>query len=210
MKTIILILSIIAATYYLKPDAFAFLKGKGAFDDQGNPATLVFVHNKCGAPCDDTLKFLKKRRVNYSLYQLDDNEENTALWKTYGGVNSFPNVIVGREKVYGSYQSRIVSALAMNYGDSVLTGAERNLMRKHFYDNGESKLVVYGASWCPYCKKLRGELNANNIDYIEIDVEKSAQRKSMTKTLEISGYPLVYFGYKRMDGPQPKDVLALF
>jgi len=31
----------------------------------------------------------------------------------------------------------------------------------------------------------------------------------MTTALDIGGYPLVYYGYKRLPGPSPKDVLAL-
>ncbi|MDH5611860.1 MAG: thioredoxin domain-containing protein [Gammaproteobacteria bacterium] len=212
MKKLIILVLMIAAAYAYKPDLFSFslVTGKGAFDEQGNPETLVFVHDKCGAPCADTVKFLNKRRIDYSVYPLDNNDANQALWKQYGAVNSFPNVIVGDERVYGSYKSKIVSALALNYGDKILTSSEKNYMKKHFNDDGSNRLVLYGASWCPHCKKMRAALKENNIDFLDIDVEKSATRKSMTSTLEINGYPLMYYGYKRMDGPRPKDVLALF
>ena len=210
MKKLIIIVLIVAAVYAFKPDLFSGLNKKGAFDEQGNPVTLVFSHDKCGKPCSDAVSLLKKRRVDYSLYPLDGSDVNQSLWKEYGGVNSFPNVIVGNERVYGSYKSQIVSALALNYGDTVLTSTERYYIKKHFYDDGSPRLVMYGASWCGYCKKLREKLNDNDVDFIEIDVEKSSQRKAMTDALEISGYPLVYYGYKRMQGPRPKDVMALF
>lgn len=210
MKKIIFILVAVFITYTLKPEMFTFLHDKGAFDEMGSPQTLVFTHNKCGKPCVDTIKLLKRRHVEYSVYPLDNNEKNKALWKEYGGINSFPNIIMGNEKEYGSYKSRIVSKLALTYGDSVLSSPEKFYMKKHFYDSGKPRLVMYGASWCQYCKKLRAELDASNIDYEDIDVEKSAKRESMIETLDISGYPLVYFGYKRMEGPQGKDVLGLF
>lgn len=212
MKKLIILVLMIGAAYAYRPNlfSFSFFDGKGAFDEQGNPLALVFVHDKCGAPCSDAQKFLKKRRIEYSLYPLDNNDANHALWKEYGAVNSFPNVIVGDERVYGSYKSKIVSALALNYGEGVLTSSEKHYMKKHFNDDGSNRLVLYGASWCGYCKKMREALREKNIDFLDIDVEKSSTRKSMTSTLEITGYPLMYYGYKRMEGPQPKDVLALF
>lgn len=210
MKKIIMIVLAVAVAYTVKPEWFPFSNSKGAFDEQGNPQTLVFTHSNCGKPCGDAKKILKSRHIDFQEYKLDNNNENTALWKTFGGVNSFPNIIMGDEKEYTSGKARIVSKLALTYGDGVLEPSERYYMKKHFYDSGEPKLVMYGASWCGYCKKMREELDDNNIDYIEIDVEKSSKRKSMTKTLDISGYPLVYYGYQRFDGPRPRDIVALF
>lgn len=210
MKKFFIFVLIVGAVYKFNPDLFSFLHSKGAFDEQGNPLTLVFTHDNCGKPCGEAVGFLKKRGIDYSLYSLDNNDVNTALWKEYGGVNSFPNIIVGDERAYGSYKSQIVSALAMNYGDSVLTSAERYYMKKHFNADGSDRLVMYSASWCGYCKQLRETLDKNDVDYLEIDVEKSAQRKSMTAAMEITGYPLVYFGYKRMQSSSPREVMALF
>ncbi|MCK5002462.1 MAG: hypothetical protein KAS57_05530 [Gammaproteobacteria bacterium] len=210
MKILIVLAVLIGAAYNLKPELFSFMNKKGAFDEQGNPLTMVFVHNKCGKPCKDAVKILKKRRINYSIFPLDNNDANQALWKEYGAVNSFPNIIVGDERVYGSYKSQIVSALAVNYGKSVLTSSENSYMKKHFYDDGTKRLVMYGADWCPHCKKMRTALNDNNIDFFEIDVEKSSKRKSMTSTLDITGYPVMYYGYKRIGSPKPSEVVALF
>lgn len=207
---ILLIIVGVACTYKLGLFSFSFNTTKGAFDEQGNPLALVFVHDKCGEPCVDAVKLLKQRRINYSLYPLDNNDANMALWKEYGSVNSFPNIIVGDERIYGSYKGQIVSALAVNYGKQVLTSTEKLYMKKHFNADGSDRVVMYGASWCPYCKKMREALNENNRDFLEIDVEKSASRKSMTTTLNISGYPLMYYGYKRLGSPRPKEILALY
>lgn len=212
MKKLFILLIIVGAAYTYKPElfSFSFNADKGSFDEQGKPLAVVFITDNCGKPCDDTLKFLKKRRINYSLYPLDNNDANIALWKEYGSVNSFPNIIVGNERVYGSYKGQIISALAVNYGNKVLTSTEKHYMKKHFNGDSSDQLVMYSASWCPYCKKMREALNEKNRDFLEIDVEKSSLRKSMTTTLNISGYPLMYYGYKRLGSPKPKEILALF
>jgi len=212
MKKLFILLIIVGAAYTYKPGlfSFSFNTAKGAFDEQGKPLAMVFVHDKCGKACDDALKLLKKRRIKYSLYPLDNNDANMALWKEYGSVNSFPNIIVGNERVYGSYKGQIVSALAVNYGKQVLTSTEKHYMKKHFNSDGSDRLVMYSTSWCPYCKKMREALNENNRGFLEIDVEKSSSRKSMITTLNISGYPLMYYGYKRIGSPSPKEILALY
>ena len=158
MKKIIVLIALIGLVYYFKPGLFTLTANKGAFDEQGNPVTLVFTHDRCGQPCDDAITLLDKRRVQYTLHKLDGNAETQDLWKGYDGLNSFPMIIAGNEREYGSFKSRIISKLALTYGKSVLTKSERYYMAKHFYDNGEPKLIMYGASWCGYCKKMRETL----------------------------------------------------
>ena len=208
MKKIILIMIITAATYIYKPELFSFIGQQGAFDEQGNAVTLMFTHKKCGKPCAEAITLLNRRGVRFTEYKLDGDVANQKLWKQYGGVNTFPNMIIGNEKVYGSYKGMIVSGLAVAYGESALTSSERYYMNQHFYNDGKPKLVVYGTSWCPHCKKLRQGLNKENISFVEIDVEKSAQKMSIIKTMDIGGYPVVYYGYKRIKGTRLKEVKA--
>lgn len=209
MKKIIIIIIVLGGIYSYKPGLFNFFKQTGSYVEQGDGETLVFTHKKCGKPCRQTISLLKNRRVPFREYKLDGNDENQALWKQYGGVNSFPNVIIGDEKVYGSYKGLIVSRLALFYGEEILTQSERYYMDEHFYNDGKPKLVMYGASWCPYCKKLRKGLNKNSIRYVEIDVDKSPRKVEMSETMNIGGFPVVYYGYKRLVGSRLKDVKAV-
>ena len=209
MKKLIFIVLLLGLVFYLKPDWFQFDSKRGAYDEQGDPKVIVFVHEKCGQPCDDATRQLKDHHVNYELYVLDESEAIVTLWKEYGGVNSFPNIIVGSDRVYGSYKGVLVATLAENFGDRVLTSSEKKYMKKHFYEDGSPRVVLYGATWCVFCKEMRRVLDENNVDYLNIDVDKSMYEKDMTQAMDISGFPLVYYGYKRLNGPSPKDVLSL-
>jgi len=60
--------------------------------------------------------------------------------------------------------------------------------------------VLYGTTWCGYCKKLRGEFAEHNVDYLDYDVEKPAKQTWLLKALGIGGYPTVYVGYQRVRG----------
>ena len=209
MKKLVFIVLLMGVVFYLKPDWFQPSSKKGAYDERGNPRLLVFVYEKCGKPCDDTVKVLNSRRVNYEVYSVDESEANKELWKEYGAVNSFPNIIVGSDRVYGSHKGVLVAALAGNFGDRVLLPAEKFYIKNHFYDDGSPKLVLYGTDWCVFCKEIRQALDDKNIDYLDIDVEKSNYHKDMVDTMDINGYPLVYYGFKRLNGPEPKDILSL-
>ena len=57
---------------------------------------------------------------------------------------------------------------------------------------------MYGADWCGYCKKLKKDFEANNIDYLEIDVEKIKNPKRLSQVMGISGYPSTWVGYERI------------
>lgn len=207
MKKIVIIFLIVGGFYQF--GLYDYFNQEGLYDGSGNAQTLMFTHKKCGKPCNDAKSLLSRRRIAFTEYKLDGNDENIKLWKQYGGVNSFPNMIIGNEKVYGSYKGLIISRLALAYGETVLTATERDYMAKHFYADGRPKLVMYGASWCPYCKKLRKGLNKNRVNFLEIDVEKSPRRDAMTKTMDIDGYPVVYYGYKRLVRSGLRDVMSV-
>ena len=99
--------------------------------------------------------------------------------------------------------------LGINFGDEYLSRTEKRYYKNHFYADGSPKIVMYGTDWCPYCKKLREEFEANNVDYIEIDVEKSGEMETMLKTMEIYGYPATWVGYTRVNGSNLKAVNAV-
>ena len=68
----------------------------------------------------------------------------------------------------------------------------------------------HGEPWISVIhKKLREEFDANDVDFIEIDVEKSGEMQTMAETMEIYGYPAPWVGYTRVNGTNLKAVNAV-
>lgn len=51
------------------------------------------------------------------------------------------------------------------------------------------EIVLYTMLSCPFCKELKDKLDANNIDYIECDIDQYAEEYEMFK--EAVGNPYV-------------------
>ncbi len=70
----------------------------------------------------------------------------------------------------------------------------------HFV-NTSAKVVVYSTEWCPYCKKTRDYLTANNIAFVERDIEKGdAHIDSLYASIGAQGIPQVVIGDKIITG----------
>jgi glutaredoxin len=67
------------------------------------------------------------------------------------------------------------------------------------FDTGR-EVVMYSASWCPYCKKAKRYFEANAIPFTEYDIEKDAAAKSRYERMGAAGVPVILVGKKRMNG----------
>lgn len=207
MKNLLLLVAIIGAAWAWQNGHLpSFLSGDtpNAFDANGNPQLLIFTRDNCQGYCAKQLKELKRRQAPYIEHHVDvDNasQESHQLWKKMGRKN-FPYIAAGNDGFSGDATWQLSNLLASNFGDKYLTYREKRFYREHFYPGGKPKIVMYGTSWCGYCRKLREELQAANVDYIEIDVEKHSNPKLLSSTMGISGYPTVWVGYKRVKGWQ--------
>lgn len=179
-----------------------FSENEGAYDENGNPMVLIFTVQNCGKPCLDSLQILKKRRVPFKHLVVNEQnrqDEEFRLWKKFGR-NLFPFIIAGNSTVMSSSQAQLVGLLGENFGTKYLTHMEKKYFKQHFYADGSPRIVMYGADWCPYCAKLRKEFHAEKVDYLEIDVEKSGEKKMMSQVMQIAGYPATWVGYTRVNG----------
>ncbi len=196
MKKIIVIIIVAGLLYHYRYE-LPFLSGSGAFDSNGKPEIWVFTKSNCGGWCKKGMNYLRGRQAPVLELSLDNDEEAQQLYKELGRGN-LPYIVTGYQKVAGFYPAKISSALAVSYGDQYLTSSEKRYYKNHFYPDGAPKIYMYGASWCPYCKKMRDELESRDMDYVEIDVEKSSNQMHMVNTMEIDGYPVIYVGYRRV------------
>ena len=180
----------------------------GAYDANGMSQVLVFTFQGCGKACDDALQGLNRRGVQYTqkIVQQDDSDPNLKLCKNLGCANRFPFIVAGSEKMAGYQSHDLMRLLAKSTGEQYLTAAEKKYFARHFYADGEPRVVMYSAEWCGYCRKLRQEMVDAGQDFLEIDVEKQADQQKLTRVMGIPGYPYTWVGYERVPGSSYSDV----
>jgi glutaredoxin len=199
MKKMIVLVLLVAGGYFAyKNVSSTFLSGSGAFDEQGNPRVIVFTMDNCGAPCADVKDALTSRNIGFEEVNIMTDEGRKRI-EAFGG-RGVPFTVIGRRMITGSDISGIESVLAETWGGAVLTGAEQMVMQSHFDSEGNPRVVVYGASWCGQCKKLKAYLEGNSIPYLDIDVEKTPGARQDFDVLKGRGFPLIYVGYRSMSG----------
>lgn len=64
------------------------------------------------------------------------------------------------------------------------------------------RVVIYTTAWCPYCKQLRADLDANGVPYTEYDVEKTFEGQLGYWALRGRGVPLSAIGPGVVQGYQ--------
>lgn len=173
-----------------------------AFDNAGNPIVEIYTAVQCGSYCDDAVKALKKRNVPFFHRIIDPQTSSSEYydrWRLHSG-GALPLILSGKEKVTNTSTSGLVSLLGKNFGSKYLTQFEKRYFKNHFYADGSPKIVMYGADWCPYCKKLREEFISAEQDFLEIDVDSSREKDLLSHTLQIGGYPATWVGYTRVNG----------
>jgi glutaredoxin len=90
-----------------------------------------------------------------------------------------------------------------------------NRQKSRIAANNGNKLKtikIFEASWCGYCKKLKALLDANNIQYVSCDIEKTDGCKSEYDSYRenYTGIPLSVIGNTVIRGFDPEAVqLAL-
>jgi len=196
MKKFLVFIVCIGALYYFKPSLFDF--SSGAFDESGSPRVLLFTFRQCGQWCDKAIQELERRKVDYEEIDIQKSQANESLYNSMGR-GGMPYLVVGKSKLVGFNKERYATTLAQNLGEQPLTYRERRYYRNHFYDDGSPMIYMYGASWCPYCKKMREEFNQRNLDFVELDVERSDDPGLLANTMGIGGYPTVFVGYTRIE-----------
>lgn len=205
MKKILFFAVLLIVGYKYLPHDLPFFSSAGAFDKNGKPLVVAFVGPECGGPCDKVLNTLKERGVSYEEVNVA-GPDGAPVSNKYG-VSSYPVTLVGKQQIQGDDIMGINAALAEAYGADLLPRMQRAAMTNHFEADGRAKVVMYGTTWCPYCKQQRDYFTANGVPFDDIDVEASQAGELAFKTLQGNGYPLIYVGYRRFSGYSEKEVL---
>ncbi|MEE9334843.1 MAG: glutaredoxin domain-containing protein [Granulosicoccaceae bacterium] len=181
----------------------------GAFAEDGTAKILLFTTPECKEPCAKIVGELHRRRAKFEqvVVSQHDDDENTQRWVKQGR-RKFPFLLAGGFSSTVANGPEVASVLAKTYGLKYLNRDEKKLYGGHFNDYDEPIVVMYGADWCPYCQKLQKELREANIAFVEIDVPKHRNKASISKTMDIRGYPSTWVGFHRVSGNDIDSVKA--
>lgn len=72
--------------------------------------------------------------------------------------------------------------------------------------SASNDIVLYGTVWCPYCEQTRELLAANNVDYCEYDIERSAEGYRQYESLGGGGVPLMLFNGEVIRGYNKSEI----
>lgn len=64
-------------------------------------------------------------------------------------------------------------------------------------------VVLYATSWCGYCRKTRSLLAAYDIEYTELDIERSPEARRRFDQLGGHGVPVITVGGTAIHGYDP-------
>ena len=198
MKKWLIIAAFFGGIYHYYPEVFS-----GDFSGvmgSSNNSVEIFTYTDCGAHCDDALDVLRQRGIEFTHYDVQADDAALAHWKKRGGGNNFPTTMIGDSRIQGFYRTQYTHFLAKHFGIDMLGQTQKRIVQKQMEDYGEKTVVMYGAAWCPHCKKAREYFADKGIAYIELDAEKSDEGKRNYAGLDSSGYPLIYVGVNRFQG----------
>ena len=107
-------------------------------------------------------------------------------------------------KTIASYALILALGLAGGYGATFVPG----LFKKSYvegdyaayFPNPKIKVVLYSTAWCGYCAKTREHFKANNIDFFELDIEKSELARKQHQALGGGGVPVLLIGNRKIIG----------
>ena len=72
-----------------------------------------------------------------------------------------------------------------------------------YFPDAKTKVVLYGTAWCGFCAKTREHFKANNIAFVDLDIEKSPLAATQHQALGGGGVPVVLVGNRKIVGFDP-------
>ena len=75
----------------------------------------------------------------------------------------------------------------------------------------DQTVIMLGASWCGYCRQARKFFDAHDIQFTEIDVEKTSHA-DIQRLYRQNGVPVIFIGREQVKGfdePQLRELLCV-
>lgn len=89
-----------------------------------------------------------------------------------------------------------------------LTPAYETGNYRAYFPNEQTKVVMYGTSWCGYCAKTRAYLAERKIPFVELDIEKNTLAAKQHLELGGGGVPKILIGDRKIQGFMPEVIDA--
>ena len=103
--------------------------------------------------CRRAKAYLKENNIAYGFIDVDLDEQATKLVESINkGKRIIPTVIINGKSYTNPDNAALASVLGINEG---------------------YRIVLYGADWCPDCRKSKAFLDDNKINYQYIDIDKN-------------------------------------
>ncbi|WP_052598297.1 FAD-dependent oxidoreductase [Aureispira sp. CCB-QB1] len=101
--------------------------------------------------CRRAKSYLEKHQIEYEFIDVDMNADATAtVEKINNGKRIIPTIIVDEKSYTNPSNSMLACVLGIN---------------------PKGRIFFYGADWCPDCRRAKGYLQSNGINYLFIDID---------------------------------------
>lgn len=102
--------------------------------------------------CRRAKSYLQEQNIAYTFIDVDIDKEATAKVESINnGKRIIPTIIINEKNYTNPNNAELAAVLGIN---------------------DEGKVVLYGADWCPDCRRAKSYLNDNRINYQFIDVDE--------------------------------------
>nr|WP_257746880.1 FAD-dependent oxidoreductase [Wenyingzhuangia fucanilytica] len=120
---------------------------------QKHKMTEIILYGADWCPdCSRAKSYLKENNINFEFIDVDLDEAATQKVETINnGKRIIPTVIINNKPYTNPNNAKLANVLGIN---------------------PEGKLTLFGADWCPDCRRAKSYLDDNNINYQFIDVDK--------------------------------------
>lgn len=126
---------------------------------------VILYDADCCPDCRRAKAFLKENKISYEHIDVDLNESATKKVESINnGKRIIPTLIINGKSHTNPDNAQLAKALGIN---------------------DDYRIILYGADWCPDCRKSKAFLTDNNINYqyVEIDKEENEWAIPMIKKI---------------------------
>lgn len=145
----------------------------------------VYTANGCGS-CTDAIALLKEAGVVVNVLNIDTDDSAKADVENISG--GLPVIIDGEHRTSGFDPELLQGWYVERPSNSV------RLHQMGVYRAGEVRLpILYGTTWCGYCKAARQYFSDHGLAYRDLDIEHDAEAKRQYDALGLSGVPVMVY-----------------